>query len=237
MSGRSRPLVAIIDYGMGNRRSVQKALEHVGAEVVISSDRNVLGTADALVLPGVGAFPKGIANLRSLGLDAHLREHVRHGTPLLGICLGMQLLLESSDELTAGTPGLALIGGRVRALDTYGARLPHIGWSEVRLERASPLTAGLPAGGCPFYHVHSFVADGVAEADVVGTAEYGERFPTIIAHGNVYGTQFHPEKSSRDGLALLAAFVGLRSETPRGWGFVTTTPSTGGTSTASGGRA
>jgi glutamine amidotransferase len=208
MSG-ARPRIAIVDYDMGNRRSVEKALEHVGASATITRDADQLRAADALVLPGVGAFPRGISKLREHGLDALLRECVSSGMPLLGICLGMQLLFESSTELAELTPGLGLIAGEVRALDAGGRRVPHMGWNEVRFERGCELTADLPAAGAPFYHVHSYVAHPADAQDVVGTTDYGERFATIVARGSVYGTQFHPEKSSRDGLALLAAFVRL----------------------------
>ena len=204
-----RPRIAIVDYDMGNRRSVEKALEHVGAAAGITRDPHQLEQADALVLPGVGAFPRGMANLRSFGLDATLRERVAAGTPLLGICLGMQLLFDSSTELGEITPGLGLIAGEVRGLEAGQLRIPHIGWNEVHFERPSQLTAGLPAHGAPFYHVHSYAAHPADVADVVGTTEYGERFATIVARGTIYGTQFHPEKSSGDGLALLASFVRL----------------------------
>jgi glutamine amidotransferase len=208
MSSR-RPRIAIVDYDMGNRRSVEKALEHVGADAVITRDHTELEAADALVLPGVGAFPAGMANLRRFGLDEAIRDRVATGTPLLGICLGMQLLFDSSTELGTTTPGLGLIGGEVRAIEAGGLRVPHIGWNEVRLERESALTGDLAPAGAPFYHVHSFVAHPADPGDLVGTAEYGERFASIVHHGLIHGTQFHPEKSSRDGLALLAAFVRL----------------------------
>jgi glutamine amidotransferase len=208
MTAAYRPAVAVVDYGMGNRRSVEKALAHVGAAATITSDSAVLRSADGLVLPGVGAFPKGIANLRAAGLDRLLRDRVAAGVPLLGICLGMQLLFDGSVEL-GGADGLGLMSGEVSALHAGGLRVPHIGWNEVRLERSAALTAGLPAGGAPFYHVHSFVARPALEEDVIGTAEYGERFATIVGRESVFGVQFHPEKSSRDGLALLANFVSL----------------------------
>jgi imidazole glycerol-phosphate synthase subunit HisH len=209
VSASLRPSIAIVDYGMGNRRSVEKALIRVGAEAVITADSDAIRAADALILPGVGAFPKGMANLRERGLDLLLRERAASGTPLLGICLGMQLLFESSSELGAQTAGIGLIGGHVRAIDAGGLRVPHIGWNEVRFEQQTALTADLPPSGCPFYHVHSYVADGVDAGDLVGTTEYGERFATIVARGNVFGTQFHPEKSSRHGLLLLSAFAQL----------------------------
>jgi glutamine amidotransferase len=201
-------VIAIVDYGMGNRRSVEKALEHVGARAQISDERSVLDGADALVVPGVGAFPRGMENLQRRGLDAVIRDRASAGVPILGICLGMQLLFDSSVE---GRPaaGLGLIAGAVTPLRAAGLRLPHIGWNEVRVERPCALTADLDAGVRPFYHVHSFVARPADPADVVATAEYGERFATIVAHGLVFGVQFHPEKSSGDGLRLLRQFVAI----------------------------
>ena len=207
-----RARIAIVDYDMGNRRSVEKALVHLGAAARVTRDPHELQQADALVLPGVGAFPRGMANLRDHGLDGLLRERVAVGTPLLGICLGMQLLFDSSTELGELTPGLGLIAGEVRALDAGQLRVPHIGWNDVRFERPSSLTAELPSGGAPFYHVHSYAAHPAAREDVIATTEYGERFATIVARDSVYGTQFHPEKSSRDGLALLACFLRLVRE-------------------------
>jgi imidazole glycerol-phosphate synthase subunit HisH len=211
--------VAVIDYGMGNRRSVEKALEHVGAQATITHDHDALRRAEGLVLPGVGAFPQAIRNLDALGLPDLLRELSGRGTPLLGICLGMQLLFSSSQEM-AGAQGLGLIAGEVTRLETGGRRIPHIGWNEVRLERSSPLTANLPAPGCPFYHVHSFAARPRESAEVIGTTEYGERFATIVGHGAVLGVQFHPEKSSRHGLAMLRSFVELCAREAAGSGRV-----------------
>jgi imidazole glycerol-phosphate synthase subunit HisH len=207
------PRIGVIDYGMGNRRSVEKALEHAGAQAVISGDPDELRAVDGLVLPGVGAFPLAMRNLRQQGLDELIRERVGEGTPLLGICLGMQLLFETSEELEPAD-GLGLIGGEVTALDTGGLRVPHIGWNEVRFERPSSLTAGLPPRGCAFYHVHSFAARPRDAADIVGTTEYGERFATVVERGNVSGVQFHPEKSSGDGLTLLGRFVARCSGRP-----------------------
>jgi len=206
-----RPSIAIVDYGMGNRRSVEKALVRVGADATITGDHDAIRAADAVILPGVGAFPKGMANLRERGLDELMRERAASGTPFLGICLGMQLLFESSSELGTQTPGIGLIAGHVRELQAEGLRVPHIGWNEVRFEQDSALTADLPQSGCPFYHVHSYVAADIDRANLVGSVEYGERFPTIVAKANVYGTQFHPEKSSRHGLLLLSAFAQLAS--------------------------
>ena len=202
------PRIAVIDYGMGNRRSVQKALETVGGAAAITSDPGELATADGLVLPGVGAFPVAMRNIRSVGLDQLLRERLAAGVPLLGICLGMQLLFEASTELGA-TAGLGLLEGEVSALNAVALRVPHIGWNEVRFERGSRLTEGLPEAGCAFYHVHSYVARPSDPSIVVGRSEYGEPFATLVERGNVFGAQFHPEKSSRDGLRLLANFAAV----------------------------
>jgi glutamine amidotransferase len=193
---------------MGNRRSVQKALEHVGAEVEVTAEPERVRAADALVVPGVGAFPLAMRNLAQRRLDAVIREAGGDGRPLLGICLGMQLLFERSLELTP-TSGLGLMAGEVTLLDTGGLRVPHVGWNEVRFERSSALAAELPSATRPFYHVHSLAARPAHSEDVVATTTYGERFATVVERGNVMGVQFHPEKSSADGLALLHAFVGL----------------------------
>ena len=202
------PTIGVIDYGMGNRRSVQKALEHVGARAQITSDHAQLRACDGLVLPGVGAFPLAMRNLRELGLAELIAGRAEQGTPLLGICLGMQLLFDRSAELEPST-GLGLIAGEVTWLDAGGLRVPHIGWNEVGFERPGLLTEGLPPAGCPFYHVHSLAPRPRDPVDVVGTTEYGERFATIVERGSVLGVQFHPEKSSTHGLRLLGSFVAL----------------------------
>lgn len=206
------PAIGVIDYGMGNRRSVQKALEHVGAQAPVTADPDRLQACDGLVLPGVGAFPAAMRNLRELGLVELIEQSTK---PLLGVCLGMQLLFERSDEL-APTEGLKLIPGAVTALQTGGLRVPHIGWNEVTFARDSPLTGGLPEQGCPFYHVHSFAVRPADPGDVIGTCEYGERFCTIVQRGpSVFGVQFHPEKSSMHGLRMLQNFVALSREASR----------------------
>ena len=197
--------IAVVDYGMGNRRSVEKAFEHIGARVTITSDHELLRDAAGLVVPGVGAFPRGMANLRELGLDELLVERVAHGTPVLGVCLGMQLGFERSTE-HGGTRGLGVIDGEVRQLEHKALKLPHIGWNEVSLTTRSPLTEGLPSH-CAFYHVHSFVPVPSLREDILGTSVYGEPFASVVAHGSFYGVQFHPEKSSVAGLRLLANFA------------------------------
>jgi glutamine amidotransferase len=201
----ARVRIAVVDYGMGNRRSVEKALQHVGAQTVVTRDHDELRAADGLVLPGVGAFPRGMANLRELRLDELLRERVAAGVPLLGICLGMQLAFDSSTEL-GGAEGLGLVGGEVSILQTGGERLPHIGWSVARARAPSPLTDGLPAQ-CAYYHVHSYAAHPSDDSVVLASAEHGEPFVTAVAQGCFYGVQFHPEKSSLQGLRLLSNFA------------------------------
>ena len=203
-------MIAIVDYGMGNRRSVEKALEHVGARSVITRDHDEIRGADGVILPGVGAFPEAMRNVAALGLDELLRERAASGVPLLGICLGQQLLFERSDE-HEGAAGLGLLGGSVKAL--RAPKLPHIGWNLVRFARESVLTAGLGEAAA-FYHVHSFACRPADAADVVGRGEYGEAFASIVERGNVYGVQFHPEKSSKDGLALLANFARVCARVP-----------------------
>jgi glutamine amidotransferase len=200
------PRVAVVDYGMGNRRSVEKALERAGARVEVTGDHAAIRAAAGVVVPGVGAFPRAMAHLRELGLDAVVRERAAAGVPVLGICLGMQLLFDGSEEL-GGDTGLGLIPGTVARLETRRARLPHIGWNLVRWERPSRLVAGLP-GESAFYHVHTYAPAPAEPGHVLGTAEYGARFVTAVARDNVAGVQFHPEKSSTHGLRLLGAFVG-----------------------------
>jgi glutamine amidotransferase len=195
-------MIAIVDYGMGNVTSARMALEHVGAEVALTDDAERIAAADGVVLPGVGAFPKAMAELERRGLTDVIRGL---DAPLLGICLGMQLLFDSSTEM-GGAEGLGLLPGPVRELDAGGLKVPQIGWNEVRWRGSSPLTEGLPEH-TPMYHVHSFAARPADAGDVAGTAVYGSEFATAVARDNIFGVQFHPEKSSAGGLALLRNFV------------------------------
>jgi imidazole glycerol-phosphate synthase subunit HisH len=206
--------IAILDYGMGNLRSVEKALERVGAQAMITAEAERAREADGLILPGVGAFAPAIERTRELGLDRLVAERLDAGVPVLGICLGFQLLFESSTEL-GGANGLGLIEGEVTALDARGLKVPHIGWEPVRWERESELIEGI-ADAMPFYFVHGFAPRPAVEADVLGTAEHGERFVCAIARPPLYGVQFHPEKSSAAGLALLRNFAGICAKVPAG---------------------
>jgi glutamine amidotransferase len=199
--------IAMVDYGMGNRRSVCKAFEHVGSPIVQTADHDELRAADGLVVPGVGAFPEAMRRLRALGLDDVVRERAGAGVPVIGLCLGMQLLFHSSTE-HEGSSGLGLLAGRIVPLHTCGLKSPHIGWNSVTWQRPSPLVEGLP-GPTAFYHVHSFVAEPDDPSLVLGMGEYGSPFVSFVAQGNVFGAQCHPEKSSTEGLALLRNFVGI----------------------------
>lgn len=201
------PAIAIVDYGMGNRRSVEKALERVGARASITRDPAQLRAADGLLLPGVGAFPAAMRTIRELELEDVLVEQARAGVPFFGACMGMQLLFDSSEE-GEGAAGLGLLRGDVQRLDTRGLKLPQMGWNDVRWVRETPLNAGLPDPSI-FYHVHSYVPRPADPDDVLGVSEYGSPFVTVVARESVFGAQFHPEKSSAHGLALLENFAAI----------------------------
>jgi glutamine amidotransferase len=203
--------ICILDYGMGNLRSVEKALEHVGATATIANDAASVRAADGLILPGVGAFPKAMAGVHELGLDELIAERRDAGVPVLGICLGLQLLFGSTTEL-GGAAGLGLLPGEVTSLDAPGLKIPHIGWSPVRWEKQSRLTDGIDSE-TPFYLVHSF-APRPEPGDLLGTAAYGARFACAAERDNVFGVQFHPEKSSAAGLRLLSNFAGICVSVP-----------------------
>jgi glutamine amidotransferase len=201
--------IAVLDYGIGNLRSVEKALERVGAEAEITSDSRRAEEADGVILPGVGAFPRAMERVREIAIDELVAGRVEAGVPTLGICLGLQLLFESSVE-NEGATGLALLDGIVSPLEANGYKVPHIGWSPVRWSHSSRLTEGL-GEETPFYFVHSFAPRPASDGDVLGTAAYGERFTCAVERPPLYGVQFHPEKSSSAGLRLLANFVGICS--------------------------
>lgn len=199
------PTIAILDYGMGNLRSAEKAFEHVGASAPITRDHDAVRAADGVVLPGVGAFPKAMAAVRERGFDELLRERRAAGVPILGICLGMQLLYEGTDE-HGGAEGIGLLQGHVEVLDAPGLKVPHIGWNPVSWRQESDIADGL-SDPCAFYHVHSYAKRAVDSDEVVGVASYGSEFASVVAADGVYGTQFHPEKSGPDGLRLLRNFA------------------------------
>jgi len=201
------PRIAILDYGMGNLRSVEKAFEHVGAQTAVTRDHEEVRAADGVVLPGVGAFPKAMEAVHALGLDELMAERLAAGVPMLGICLGMQLLFERSTEL-GGAEGLGFLSGTVEALDAPGLKVPQIGWNAISWQRASRLCQGLP-DPCAFYHVHSYAPRPGDHDDALATADYGTEFVTAVEREPIYGVQFHPEKSGPHGLRLLGNFAAI----------------------------
>ena len=208
----TRPRIAVLNYGMGNLRSVEKALERAGAHPVITYEADVIHAVDGIVLPGVGAFPRAMDRIRQLGLDILVSGRLKAGVPVLGICLGHQLVFGSSTEL-GGAVGLGLFEGTVTAIEAPGLKVPHIGWEPVRWTGESALTAGLP-DGTPFYFVHGYVPRPAHAEDVIGVAEHGEAFACAVARHPAYGVQFHPEKSSAAGLRLLANFAAICAAVP-----------------------
>lgn len=197
-------MVGIIDYGVGNLFSLKSSFEAIGQEVFVSGDAAQLSKADRLILPGVGAFGDAAEKLRQSGLDTFVRQAAAKGTPLMGICLGMQLLFEESLEY-GSHKGLGLLKGRVVPMQPEGLKIPHIGWNSLRKTVDSPLLGGVKEGDF-VYFVHSFHAQG-CEDSLVAVTEYGMTVTAAVQKGNVMGCQFHPEKSGQVGLAILKAFA------------------------------
>jgi imidazole glycerol-phosphate synthase subunit HisH len=199
----TRPPVAVLDYGVGNLHSAAKALDRAGAEVRVVPTVAEAGGAAGLVVPGVGAYGACLNGLASAGGAAAVAAWLQEGRPLLGICVGMQLLFEASEEGPV-SDGVGVVPGKIRRL-TGDVKIPHIGWDEVAVRQGSRLFAGL-GDGTRFYFVHSYAPEPDGDA-VAAVCDYGGRFAAAVEHGNLFGTQFHPEKSGRAGLALLANFV------------------------------
>lgn len=201
-------MIAIVNYEVGNIRSVekavQKAAEGTGQEVVVTADRDVILRADGVLLPGVGAFGACISNLQRFHLQDVVLAVVEKGTPLLGICVGMQMLFEESEEM-GRWPGLAILPGRVRRFEG-NLRVPQIGWNQLHHDGTNPLLRGIPDGAYAYF-VHSYYCDAADPKDVVATTEYGIVYPSVVNRANVWGVQFHPEKSHRVGLQILRNFV------------------------------
>jgi imidazole glycerol-phosphate synthase subunit HisH len=198
-------MIAIVDYGMGNLRSVQKAFATVGHEAVVTRERRVLEDASHLVLPGVGAFADCMANLQAYDLIEPIRSAISRGKPFLGICLGLQLLFTESEEFGIHR-GLDIIPGRVTRFPTGGElKVPHIGWNAVTVRRPAPPLAGIESGS-HFYFVHSYVVEPSDPAVVAGTTDYGRPFVSGIWRDNVFACQFHPEKSQTLGLQIIRNF-------------------------------
>jgi imidazole glycerol-phosphate synthase subunit HisH len=207
--------IAIIDYGMGNRRSVEKAFLTVGANAWLTKDPDEVFEADGAVVVGVGAFPEAMKRLDEAGMLEVLRERVEANRPILGICLGLQIFFEGSDE-HGGSEGLGFLEGQVRELKANGLKVPEIGWNRVEWSKGSRLCEGIDEAESTFYHLHSFAAYDNDEPDaffarpeIVGKAIYTCSFATAIEKPPVYGVQFHPEKSSQQGLKLLRNFAGI----------------------------
>jgi glutamine amidotransferase len=197
-------MLALVDYGIGNLRSVHKALEHVGAQVRLTEDPAVVRAADKVVLPGVGAFGDGVRGLRARGLDDAICEAAARGTPLLGICVGMQVLFDVGEE-RGQHRGLGLLPGRVRLFAGAGLKVPHTGWNQIWPVRDSVLFRGLAPGAYAYFN-HSYYCC-AAEPDTLATTDYGQPYASIVGRARIYGIQFHPEKSQHIGLALLRNFV------------------------------
>ena len=201
-------MIVIIDYGMGNLRSVQKAIEAVGHPAEISGDPDRVRSASKVILPGVGAFADAIAELRRTGLGDAFKEAVAAGKPCLGVCLGLQLLFDASEE-DGLHEGLGLLRGRVvRFTPRPGLKIPHMGWNTLRIRRPMPLLAGLPEDPS-VYFVHSYHARADDPADVAAEADYPDPFPAVVWRDNLMAAQFHPEKSQRVGLAMYANFAAI----------------------------
>ena len=208
-------MIAILDYQVGNVRSVQKALEQAAKEVsgdsfqtvVLTAEPERITAADGLVLPGVGAFGECITNFRRAGFESLVREAIAQGKPLLGICVGMQMLFEVSEEM-GEWPGLGLLPGRVRRFDPgpQHLRVPQIGWNQLWHDSRDPLLQGVPNGAYAYF-VHSYYCDAAEPGDVIATTDYGIKYPSVVRRGQVWGIQCHPEKSQAVGLAILRNFV------------------------------
>jgi len=197
--------LVVIDYGSGNLRSVDKALETVGVSPIVTGDANQIASADAVVLPGVGSGPAAMDALRQRDLVEPIRECVTSGRPFLGVCLGLQLLLDRTEEGNADC--LGSVAGRVKRLPD-GLKVPHMGWNSVRFKQEHPVFEGIPQDSY-FYFVHSYYAAPDDDTWVAGTTDYGVSFCSIYARDNVVATQFHPEKSGRMGLRIYQNFVTL----------------------------
>ncbi len=199
-------MIAIVDYGMGNLRSVQKAFEKVGAGARVIQSPSELGQARGIVLPGVGAFGRAMENLRASGWIEPLHRACADRVPFIGICLGMQLLFDSSEEMGQHA-GLGILPGVVKRFDGR-LKVPQMGWNQIHLRQPSPLLADVPDGGYAFF-VHSYYCAPLDPALVLATTDYGIDFASIVGRGNVFGAQFHPEKSQAVGLKMLRNFAGL----------------------------
>ena len=201
-------MIAIIDYDAGNIKSVEKAFQYIGEDTVVSRDKDVILSADKVVLPGVGSFGDAMEKLRDYDLIDTINKVVKNNTPFLGICLGLQLLFESSDE-TPGVKGLGILPGEVlRIPDKEGLKIPHMGWNSIKIKKGARLFKDIPEDSY-VYFVHSYYLKAGREEDVTATTEYSALIHASVEHDNVFACQFHPEKSSEIGLKILKNFVEL----------------------------
>jgi len=209
-----RPKIAIINSGISNLRSIEKALQQVGAETVVTDNHTVISQAEGIIFPGVGAFEQAMQVLEEKGLPILLKDLVARGKPLLGICLGLQLLFTTSEERKqVNTPlahGLDLLPGQVKRFP-LGLPVPHVGWNQIELQRNHPLFSGLPSGSY-FYFTHSFFVEPIEKDIILAVTDYNGYFTSAVARKNLMGVQFHPEKSGQTGLSLLSNFVGIASD-------------------------
>lgn len=198
-------MIAIIDYGMGNLRSVAKAFEKVGTKAIVTDDPEIISKADKLVVPGVGAFKDAMRELRARRLINPIKEFIKKGKPFLGLCLGLQLLFSESEE-GGKNKGLDIIQGRVLKFSPKGLKVPHMGWNQIEIQNSCPLLKGIP-DETYVYFVHSYYAKPQDSSVVVAWTDYGVKFPSVIWLKNIYAAQFHPEKSQSLGLKILRNFV------------------------------
>jgi imidazole glycerol-phosphate synthase subunit HisH len=205
MTQKRKNRIALIDYGIGNLRSVEKALQAVGGAITLTEDPQEILAADKVVLPGVGAFGDGMTGLRQRGLVEVIHQVYRSGRPLLGICVGMQLLFEVSEELGEHA-GLGLLPGRVKRFVEGELKVPQTGWNQLQIECESPLLAGLSPGSYAYFN-HSYYCAATESKDILASTDYGLRYASVVGRGRLYGVQFHPEKSQAVGLQILRNFV------------------------------
>lgn len=203
---KEKRVIAVIDYGLGNLRSVSKAVESLGAKVEVTSDPKAIAKAKGAILPGVGAFYKGMENINSLGLSEPIKDFASSGKPFLGICLGLQLLFSESEEHGINK-GLDIIKGKVKRLGE-AEKIPHMGWNAVKFSGEATLFKNIPDNSY-FYFVHSYFVEPEDKKIIAGTTLYSQKFTSAITRGNLFGTQFHPEKSSGLGLKILENFLRL----------------------------
>lgn len=203
-------LISIVDYGMGNLRSVQKALEYIGEQAVITNDKEIIMKSNGIIVPGVGAFPDAMENLKKTGMDKVIISAAKENKPLLGICLGMQLFFESSDEVILKS-GLGILKGKVTKLKA-DVKIPHMGWNSLSLKNKSPILNGTIQGSF-VYFVHSYYVSCIDSKSLNAVCNYGVQIPAVISLNNIFGVQFHPEKSGEAGINMLRNFALISKST------------------------